>query len=387
MSPTALVPIAAKTAALPAAVSAAAPHAADKTAALTTAAVSAAAPHAAAKTAALPAAVSAAAPPAAAETAALVSAAPPSKPPPSPPPSPPDSDGEESADGEPEGKALAANAVATFIPMSRADRQARELECLERKRAAHAERQRQQPPEMLIDFESLRKLERKAESMGYSAAAYWDERVEEAKEICPEWLAELRREFDGETRLTAEGSALGSQAPSLRNYRNKAMRTPDSLPARFYRMMMGEEWDGEAHSYSIATKRHRRWEEPYQQRERERQQRKKRDYSKKKRPADDNARRQARRKAQREREKAARARVVSSARLASAHGQEGNGGGTLTEGGLPLHASAHGQDVGGDGTLTEGGLPLLPSAPQQPSAPPRSPPPSPTVREAAPVAL
>ena len=90
----------------------------------------------------------------------------------------------------------------------------------ERERAAHAERQRQQPPEMLIDFESLRKLERKAESMGYSAAAYWDERVEDAKEICPEWLAELREEFDGETRLTAEDSAFGSEAPSLRNYRN-----------------------------------------------------------------------------------------------------------------------------------------------------------------------
>jgi len=165
----------------------------------------------------------------------------------------------------------------------------------ERERAAHAERQRQQPPEMLIDFESLRKLERKAERMGYSAAAYWDERVEEAKEICPEWLAELRREFDGETRLTAENSALGSEAPSLRNYRNKAKRTRDSLPARFYRMIEGEEWDGEAHSYSKARKKYRRWEEPYQQRERERQQRKKRDYSKKKRPADDNARRQARR--------------------------------------------------------------------------------------------
>ena len=113
-------------------------------------------------------------------------------------------------------------------------------------------------------------------------------------------LIDLRREFDGETRLTAEDSALGSQAPSLRDYRNKAKRTRDSLPARFYRSMTGEEWDGEAHSYSKARKKYRRWEEPYQQRERERQQRKKRDYSKKKRPADDNARRQARRIAQRE---------------------------------------------------------------------------------------
>ena len=219
----------------------------------------------------------------------------------------------------------------------------------ERERAAHAERQRQQPPEMLIDFESLRKLERKAERMGYSAAAYWDERIEEAKEICPEWLAELRREFDGETRLTAEDSAFGSEAPSLRNYRNKAKRTRDSLPARFYRMIEGEEWDGEAHSYSKARKKYRRWEEPYQQRERQRQQRKKRDYSKKKRPADDNARRQARRIAQREREKAT----------------------------LAASASAHGQEGGGGGSLTEGGQQLLPSAPRPPSAPPRSPPPSP----------
>ena len=234
------------------------------------------------------------------------------------------------------------------------------LERTERERAAHAERQRQQPPEMLIDFESLRKLERKAESMGYGAAAYWDERVADAKEICPEWLAELREEFDGETRLTAEDSALGSQAPSLRDYRNKAKRTRDSLPARFYRMMTGEEWDGEAHSYSKARKKYRRWEEPYQQRERERQQRKKRDYSKKKRPADDNARRQARRKAQREREEATM--VASTPRLASAHGQEGGGGGTLTEGGLPLHASAHGQEGSGGGSPTEGGLPLHASA-------------------------
>ena len=201
-------------------------------------------------------------------------------------------------------------------------------------------------------------------------------------------LMALRQEFDGETRITSDNQEYFEyDAPKLSDYRDKAKRTRDSLPARFYRMVTGEEWDGQAHSYSLARKKYRRFQEDYQQRERERQQRKKRDYSKKKRPADDNARRQARRKAQREREKAARARVVSSARLASAHGQEGNGGGTLTEGGLPLHASAHGQDVGGDGTLTEGGLPLLPSAPQQPSAPPRSPPPSPTVREAAPVAL
>ena len=118
------------------------------------------------------------------------------------------------------------------------------------------------------------------------------------------------------TALAATGFLL--PAPPLSQYRDKAKRTRDSLPARFYRMMTGEEWDGQGHSYSLARKKYRRWEEDYQQRERERQQRKKRDYSKKKRPADDNARRQARRKAQREREKATLA--ASTPCHASAHG-------------------------------------------------------------------
>ena len=95
-----------------------------------------------------------------------------------------------------------------------------------------------------------------------------------------------------------------SWVPSLHEYRDKSKRAPDSLPARFYRMMMGEEWDGNAHSYSLASKKLWRLLPPNRQDERERQQRKKRDYSKKKRPIDDNQRRQARRKAQREREKA-----------------------------------------------------------------------------------
>ena len=158
------------------------------------------------------------------------------------------------------------------------------------------------PPECDYNEKRVRKLTERA--LYHRAwADIYQERVEAATQI-DDWLADQRQEFDGETRLTAEDSALGSQAPSLRNYRDKAKRTRDSLPARFYRMIEGEEWDGEAHSYSKARKKYRRWEEPYQQRERERQQRKKRDYSKKKRPADDNARRQARRIAQREREKA-----------------------------------------------------------------------------------
>ena len=55
-------------------------------------------------------------------------------------------------------------------------------------------------------------------------------------------------------RITKDNEALFvSDAPSLRDYRDKAMRTRDSLPARFYRMVMGKEWDGEGHSYSLAT--------------------------------------------------------------------------------------------------------------------------------------
>ena len=213
----------------------------------------------------------------------------------------------------------------------------RRMERERAERAEHAERQRQQPPELLIDYESLRELERKHEK-AFGMAQFYSDRIKAAEEISPEWLADLRREFDGETRITADNSEMMSEAPNLRNYRDKAKRTRDSLPARFYRMMMGEEWDGQGHSYSIATKRYRRLatDAPWVQKERERQQRTKRDYSKKKRPADDNARRQARRKAQREREKAA----LAAPRHASAHGQEGGGGGTLTEGGPPRPAVA-----------------------------------------------
>ena len=119
--------------------------------------------------------------------------------------------------------------------------------------------------------------------------------------------------WDGSTRINAENAEIfdrRGEIPSLNDYRDKAKRAPDSLPARFYRMVTGEEWDGEALSYSLATKKFRRLcdcnDPDYLQKECERQQRRtKRDYSHKKRPADDNQRRKARRKAQREREKAA----------------------------------------------------------------------------------
>ena len=114
-----------------------------------------------------------------------------------------------------------------------------------------------------------------------------------------------REVLDGSTRITAENAMLvHAWVPSLHEYRDKSKRAPDSLPARFYRMVMGEEWDGNARSYTLAKKKLWRLLPNNRQDERERQQRKKRDYSKKKRPTDDSQRRQARREAQKEREKA-----------------------------------------------------------------------------------
>lgn len=160
------------------------------------------------------------------------------------------------------------------------------------------------PPECGYDETRKRKLEKRL-LFHRSWADIYQERIDDMMKP-NKWIEDQRQEFDGETRITANNHEwFLSEAPSLRDYRDKAMRTPDSLPARFYRMMMGKEWDGEGHSYSLARKKYRRFLDDYKQRERERQQRKKRDYSKKKRPADDNARRQARRRAQRGREKVA----------------------------------------------------------------------------------
>ena len=187
----------------------------------------------------------------AAETAGLAHLQPlppPSKPPPSLPPSPPDTDGEEGSEEE-----------ATPPDVPRAS--------------------------FLDDYDHrIREREAKEASQKFNRA---------------------REVLDGSTRITAENAwRVHAWVPSLHEYRDKSKRAPDSLPARFYRMMMGEEWDGNAHSYSLASKKLWRLLPPNRQDERERQQRKKRDYSKKKRPADDSQRRQARRKAQREREKA-----------------------------------------------------------------------------------
>ena len=166
------------------------------------------------------------------------------------------------------------------------------------------------PPECRHDEKHIRKFKDR-EDYHRAMADFFYERICNYENN--EYLEDQRREFNGETRITKDNEALFvSDAPSLRDYRDKAMRTRDSLPARFYRMVMGKEWDGEGHSYSLATKRYRRLnpDDPYQQKERQRQQQKKRDYSKKKRPTDDNNRRQARRKAQREREKAAASMAV-----------------------------------------------------------------------------
>ena len=163
------------------------------------------------------------------------------------------------------------------------------------------------PPECRHDEKHIRKFKDR-EAYHREMADFFFQRIWSYEEY-NKMLEDERRALDGETRITKDNEALFVlDAPSLRDYRDKAMRTRDSLPARFYRMVMGKEWDGEGRSYSLATKRYRRLnpDDPYQQKERERQQQgKKRDYSKKKRPTDDNQRRQVRRKAQREREKAA----------------------------------------------------------------------------------
>ena len=255
---------------------------------------------------ALTAAVSAADAPTAAETVTPAAETTASlahlQPPPSLPPSPPDTDGEEGSESEgAEGSNAASEVERQHDAFAESMRERHE-----RQRAEHAERQRQLPPECLIDHASLYKLENRALEARLLANVY-DESIDNFLQV-PEWLEGQRRLFNGTTRITADNAEsfednLDFQSvPSLKEYRNQAKRTPDSLPARFYRMVMGEEWDGEAHSYSLARKKFWRLLPHNRQDERERQQRKKRDYSKKRRPADDNARRQARRDAQRERQ-------------------------------------------------------------------------------------
>ena len=249
------------------------------------------------------------------------------------------------------------------------------------------------------------------------------------------------------TKITSNNAKrYNASVPTLHKYRDKATRTTDSEPGRFYRQVMGKEWDGENHSYNLAR---RRFCELQNRRQRTQvnslasdaaftaasvptaasQSLPQRKHAR--------AREQVQHLLEQGREKlrkiasaetasftAALASieqqplpppvtllkplpspplqammVASTPRLASAHGQDGGGGGPLTEGGLPLHASAHGQEGSGGGALTEGGLPLhasahgqegggggslteggqqpLPSTSQPPPAPPPSPPPSP----------
>ena len=80
--------------------------------------------------------------------------------------------------------------------------------------------------------------------------------------------------LDGVTMITKD-NAPRMPLPSLCAYQSAASRGPESVPALFYRQMMGEAWDGKAHSYSLATKKFRRLLPAYQRDEQEREQRRK----------------------------------------------------------------------------------------------------------------
>lgn len=80
--------------------------------------------------------------------------------------------------------------------------------------------------------------------------------------------------LDGVTMITKD-NAPRMPLPSLCAYQSTASRGPESVPALFYRQMMGEAWDGKAHSYSLATKKFRRLLPTYQRDEQEREQRRK----------------------------------------------------------------------------------------------------------------
>ena len=76
------------------------------------------------------------------------------------------------------------------------------------------------------------------------------------KTTCGHWIHSSRLP-DGSTRIMAE-NARGFWKPSLNDYKDKTKRTPDSLPALFYRQVTGEDWDGENQSYDRAAKTYNR---------------------------------------------------------------------------------------------------------------------------------
>ena len=136
------------------------------------------------------------------------------------------------------------------------------------------------PPECCYDEERERMLgDRMCEA--HARWLLYSERLDQATKV-GEHLEGQRRLFDGTTRITADNAESFQDnldfesIPSLKEYRNKAKRTPDSLPARFYRMVTGEEWDGATRSYDLACKRFRRLLPENRRDEQEREQRRQR---------------------------------------------------------------------------------------------------------------
>ena len=61
--------------------------------------------------------------------------------------------------------------------------------------------------------------------------------------------------FDGVTKITKNNAwRYEHLKPTLHKYRDQATRTPSSEPGRFYRQVMGEEWDGRGHSFDLASR-------------------------------------------------------------------------------------------------------------------------------------
>ena len=121
-----------------------------------------------------------------------------------------------------------------------------------------------------------RRLSRQSPSLCFSAARP-DPTFGSATRCSTLWLVQRVSDsttLDGVTKITKD-NAPQMPLPSLCAYQSAASRGPESVPALFYRQMMGEAWDGKAHSYSLATKKFRRLLPAYQRDVQEREHRRK----------------------------------------------------------------------------------------------------------------
>ena len=97
----------------------------------------------------------------------------------------------------------------------------------------------------------------------------------------PAWMTPRTSPFDGVTPITKHNAWRYEHAkPKLTECRAtrsaSSCRTADSEPGRFYRQVMGKEWDGENHSFDLASKKFRRLLPDNRRDEQEREQRRQR---------------------------------------------------------------------------------------------------------------